>query len=59
MYEGIMNKYGDMYIDSWRSHAVLKNCKVPAVGAAVSWYNAPTVIVAPEAGAVFATDEQA
>lgn len=35
MYEGIMNKYADMYIDAWRCHAVLKNCAVPGAGA--SW----------------------
>jgi hypothetical protein len=35
MYEGIMNKYADMYIDAWRCHAVLKNCAVP--GAGNSW----------------------
>lgn len=34
MYEGIMNKYADMYIDAWRCHAVLKNCAVPGAGAA-------------------------
>jgi hypothetical protein len=34
MYEGIMNKYADMYIDAWRCHAVLKNCAVPKAGAA-------------------------
>lgn len=33
MYEGIMNKYADMYIDAWRCHAVLKNCAVPGAGA--------------------------
>lgn len=32
MYEGIMNKYADMYIDAWRCHAVLKNCAVPGAG---------------------------
>lgn len=35
MYEGIMNKYADMYIDAWRCHAVLKHCAVPGAGA--SW----------------------
>ena len=35
MYEGIMNKYADMYIDAWRCHAVLKNCAVPGAGS--SW----------------------
>lgn len=33
MYEGIMNKYADMYIDAWRCHAVLKDCAVPGAGA--------------------------
>jgi hypothetical protein len=28
LYEGIMNKYADMYIDAWKCHAVIKNCKV-------------------------------
>ena len=32
MYEGIMNKYADMYIDAWRCHAAIKNCKVPSTG---------------------------
>jgi len=32
MYEGIMNKYADMYIDAWRCHAALKNCKVTEPG---------------------------
>lgn len=32
MYEGIMNKYADMYIDAWRCHAAIKNCKVPGTG---------------------------
>jgi hypothetical protein len=39
MYEGIMNKYADMYIDAWRCHAVLKKCKVIAPGTYFS-YNA-------------------
>lgn len=37
MYEGIMNKYADMYIDAWRCHAVIKNCKVQAPGAYFSY----------------------
>lgn len=37
MYEGIMNKYADMYIDAWRCHAVLKNCAVPGVGSYLSY----------------------
>jgi hypothetical protein len=38
MYEGIMNKYADMYVDSFRGHAVIKNAQIPTVGGAVSWY---------------------
>ena len=37
MYEGIMNKYADMYIDAWRCHAVIKNCAVPNVGSYLSY----------------------
>jgi hypothetical protein len=37
MYEGIMNKYADMYVDSFRGHAVIKNAKIPTVGGAVNW----------------------
>jgi hypothetical protein len=32
LYEGIMNKYADMYLDAWRCHGLIKNCKVPGVG---------------------------
>lgn len=32
MYEGIMNKYADMYIDAWRCHAVIKHCRVTEPG---------------------------
>ena len=32
MYEGIMNKYADMYIDAWRCHAAIKNLKVDSFG---------------------------
>lgn len=32
LYEGIMNKYADMYVDAWKCHAVIKNCKVHAGG---------------------------
>jgi len=32
LYEGIMNKYADMYIDAWKCHAVIKNCKVHSGG---------------------------
>ena len=27
IYEGIMTKYADMYIDSWKAHAAFKNAK--------------------------------
>lgn len=37
LYEGIMNKYADMYIDAWRCHAVIKNCKVTAPGSYFSY----------------------
>lgn len=37
MYEGIMNKYADMYIDAWRCHAVIKHCKVTAPGTFFSY----------------------
>lgn len=36
-YEGIMNKYADMYIDAWRCHAALKNCLVTPVGTYLSY----------------------
>lgn len=39
LYEGIMNKYADMYIDAWRAHAAILNCKVPAVGSFLSYDN--------------------
>lgn len=39
LYEGIMNKYADMYIDAWRAHAAILNCKVPAVGTYLSYDN--------------------
>jgi hypothetical protein len=39
MYEGIMNKYADMYIDAWRCHAAIKNLSVVAPGTFFS-YNA-------------------
>lgn len=37
LYEGIMNKYADMFIDAWRAHAAILNCKVPAVGSYLSY----------------------
>ena len=38
LYEGIMNKYADMYIDAWRCHGIITNVKTPGVGAIVSQY---------------------
>ena len=32
LYEGIMNKYADMYIDAWRCHGIIKNVAVPEAG---------------------------
>ena len=32
LYEGIMNKYADMYIDAWRCHGIITNVKTPDVG---------------------------
>jgi hypothetical protein len=37
LYEGIMNKYADMYLDAWRAHAVILNAKTPGVGEGVVW----------------------
>lgn len=37
LYEGIMNKYADMYIDAWRCHAVIKHCKVTEPGSFFSY----------------------
>ncbi len=37
LYEGIMNKYADMYLDAWRAHAIILNAKTPGVGEAVTW----------------------
>ncbi len=36
-YEGIMNKYADMYINAWRCHAVIKHCKVTEPGSYFSY----------------------
>lgn len=44
MYEGIMNKYADMYIDAWRCHGVITNVKIPEVGAPVTQYSRPVEI---------------
>lgn len=38
LYEGIMNKYADMYIDAWRCHGIITNCKVVESGKPVSVY---------------------
>lgn len=35
MYEGIMNKYANTYIDAWRCHAAFTNVAVPGLGVAV------------------------
>ena len=35
LYEGIMNKYANTYIDAWRCHAAFTNVKVPGLGTAV------------------------
>ena len=37
LYEGIMNKYADMYVDAFRCHAVIKNCLTPGVGSYLSY----------------------
>lgn len=42
LYEGIMNKYADMYIDAWRCHGLIKNCKVVDPGTPVNVY--PTTV---------------
>lgn len=38
LYEGIMNKYADMYIDAWRCHGIITNCKTVEAGKPVSVY---------------------
>ena len=38
LYEGIMNKYADMYIDAWRCHGIITNCKVVAPNTPVTYY---------------------
>lgn len=35
LYEGIMNKYANTYIDAWRCHAAFVNVAVPGLGTAV------------------------
>ena len=41
LYEGIMNKYADMYIDAWKCHGAFKGVKEPGVGEAVPTQYAP------------------
>ncbi len=31
LYEGIMNKYADMYVDAFKCHGVITNCKVAGI----------------------------
>ena len=38
LYEGIMNKYADMYIDAWRCHGIITNCKMVESGEPVYYY---------------------
>lgn len=38
LYEGIMNKYADMYIDAWRCHGIITNCKTVEAGKPVNVY---------------------
>ncbi len=35
LFEGIMNKYADMYIDAWKCHGAFKNVKEADIGTAV------------------------
>ncbi len=42
LYEGIMNKYADMYIDAWRCHGIITNCKMVEPGKPVTVY--PTAV---------------
>ena len=42
LYEGIMNKYADMYIDAWRCHGIIRNAAVPGAGTIITpHYAAP------------------
>jgi len=36
LYEGIMNKYADMYIDAWRCHGAFKHVKEATIGTKVA-----------------------
>ena len=49
LYEGIMNKYADMYIDAWRCHGIITNVQVPGVGKVVTQYTRPVRVVTEEA----------
>ena len=49
LYEGIMNKYADMYIDAWRCHGIITNVKVPGVGKVVTQYTRPVRVVTEDA----------
>ena len=43
LYEGIMNKYADMYIDAWRCHGIIRNAAVPGANTIITpHYAAPT-----------------
>lgn len=45
LYEGIMNKYADMYIDAWKCHGAFKNVLEPGIGQAVQTaYTTPGVV---------------
>ena len=45
LYEGIMNKYADMYIDAWRCHGIITNCKMVEPGKPVNYYPTATQTV--------------
>lgn len=45
LYEGIMNKYADMYIDAWRCHGIITNCKMVNAGEPVNYYPVATTTV--------------
>ena len=44
LYEGIMNKYADMYIDAWRCHGIIRNVAVPAAGTIVKYNSTPVTV---------------
>jgi len=35
VYEAIMNKYADMYLDAWKCHGAFKGIAVPTIGASI------------------------